>query len=218
MSIPKFLAFVGLKFRSNMVSYCQIWKSSIYRRFNMIKLYLFGWYFLPALSEDIIYSNYFYLNLFLIELPSELSQSINAIDILKNNLDKIDWINSPSNNKHAINILKHLRNDNSYYSPSIYSSPSYDDYEEYDDNETEWIEFQVSCYAMKNELYGLRVPLKRTKDKVNRMFKLDSIDNSFLKSKMDIIREELMMKVCHPLRFERYLNMGYDIAADEYLN
>jgi hypothetical protein len=26
----------------------------------------------------------------------------------------------------------------------------------------------------------------------------------------------LMMKVYHPLRFERYLNMGYDIADDQY--
>jgi hypothetical protein len=35
---------------------------------------------------------------------------------------------------------------------------------------------------------------------------------------MDIIREELMMKVYHPLRFERYINMGYDIADDQYIN
>ena len=34
---------------------------------------------------------------------------------------------------------------------------------------------------------------------------------------MDIIREELMMKIYHPIRFERYINMGYDIADDIYI-
>ena len=34
---------------------------------------------------------------------------------------------------------------------------------------------------------------------------------------MDIIREELMMKIYHPIRFEKYLNMGYDIADDTYI-
>jgi hypothetical protein len=34
---------------------------------------------------------------------------------------------------------------------------------------------------------------------------------------MDIIREELMMEIFHPIRFERYMNMGYDIACDEYI-
>jgi hypothetical protein len=44
------------------------------------------------------------------------------------------------------------------------------------------------------------------------------LDLKFLKQKMDIIREELMMKIYHPLRFERYLNMGYDIADEQYIS
>jgi len=34
---------------------------------------------------------------------------------------------------------------------------------------------------------------------------------------MDIVREELMMTVYHPRRFERYMNMGYNIGCDEYM-
>jgi hypothetical protein len=34
---------------------------------------------------------------------------------------------------------------------------------------------------------------------------------------MDIVREELMINTYHPLRFERYLNMGYDIADGNYI-
>jgi hypothetical protein len=43
------------------------------------------------------------------------------------------------------------------------------------------------------------------------------LDLDFFKKKMDIIREELMMKIYHPLRFKRYMNMGYDIGDDIYI-
>jgi hypothetical protein len=43
------------------------------------------------------------------------------------------------------------------------------------------------------------------------------LDLNFLKQRMDIIREELMMKVYHPIRFERYMKMCYDIADDKYI-
>jgi len=35
---------------------------------------------------------------------------------------------------------------------------------------------------------------------------------------MNIIREELMMKIFHPKRLERFLDMGYDIADDVYID
>jgi hypothetical protein len=38
-----------------------------------------------------------------------------------------------------------------------------------------------------------------------------NINYSFLKERMDIVREELMMKCMHPLRLERWLEMGGDI-------
>jgi hypothetical protein len=43
------------------------------------------------------------------------------------------------------------------------------------------------------------------------------LDLKSIKNRMDIIREELIMKICHPLKFERYLDMGYDIADDNYI-
>jgi hypothetical protein len=36
-------------------------------------------------------------------------------------------------------------------------------------------------------------------------------------SRMNIIKEELIMKVFHPSRFGRYLNMGYDLGDDSYI-
>jgi hypothetical protein len=39
-----------------------------------------------------------------------------------------------------------------------------------------------------------------------------------VKQRMDIIREELMIHIYHPLRFEKYMNIGYDIADDTYID
>ena len=38
-----------------------------------------------------------------------------------------------------------------------------------------------------------------------------------MKTKMDVIREQLMMYIFHPKRFARYLDMGYDMGDDEYI-
>jgi hypothetical protein len=46
------------------------------------------------------------------------------------------------------------------------------------------------------------------------IFELDLL---YFKKNMDLIREELMMKVFHPLRLEKYLNIGYNICSDEYM-
>jgi hypothetical protein len=37
------------------------------------------------------------------------------------------------------------------------------------------------------------------------------IDYKYLKERMDIIREELMMKTWHPTKIKCYLDLGYDI-------
>jgi hypothetical protein len=44
------------------------------------------------------------------------------------------------------------------------------------------------------------------------------IDLTFLKKRMDIFHRELIMFVFHPTRFKKYINIGYDIAADEYIS
>jgi hypothetical protein len=43
------------------------------------------------------------------------------------------------------------------------------------------------------------------------------LDLKIFKKRMDMVREELMMKIFHPLKFKRYMSMGYDIAADQYI-
>jgi hypothetical protein len=48
-------------------------------------------------------------------------------------------------------------------------------------------------------------------------FNIFSIDYNFLKIRMDLIREELMMKIFHPSRFLKQLHSGYDIADDSFI-
>lgn len=40
-----------------------------------------------------------------------------------------------------------------------------------------------------------------------------TINYKILKERMDIIREELMMKCMHPRRLERWIEMGGDIGS-----
>ena len=64
--------------------------------------------------------------------------------------------------------------------------------------------------------------LNQNTDKID-WYALSSNENIFeldylsFKNRMDIIREELIIKIYHPIRFERYLNMGYDIADEQYI-
>ncbi len=63
---------------------------------------------------------------------------------------------------------------------------------------------------------------KKNQDKINLDYfssniNIFEIDLKFLKQRMDVIREELMIKLYHPQRFKKYLTMGYDIADDTYI-
>ncbi len=109
---------------------------------------------------------------------------------MENNLDKINWCNL-SANINAIHILeKNL-------------------------DKIDWNNLSRNINAISI--------LKNNIDKIDwnnlsRNENIFELDLKFLKRKMDIIREELMMKVYHPIRFKSYMDMGYDIADDQYIS
>jgi hypothetical protein len=87
----------------------------------------------------------------------------NAIQLLEENQNKIDW-SYLSENPNMIHIL------------------------EKNINKIDWY-----CFSMNPSIF---------KKVINYLF---------LKERMDIIREELMMTIMHPKRLEKWIEMGGDI-------
>ena len=114
-----------------------------------------------------------------------LSVNPNAINLLLENPDKIDW-NSLSKNSGAIQILEKNLD-------------------------------KVDWYQLSRNPNAIHI-LKKNHDKidwntlsVNSSIFNRSVNYEFLKERMDIIREELMIKCMHPSRLERWIEMGGEI-------
>lgn len=77
-----------------------------------------------------------------------------------------------------------------------------------------------SCLSVNKNAISI---LENNIDKINWEFlssnvNIIELDFKSLKEQLtNSIREELMMKIFHPLQFERYLNMNYNICDDRYL-
>jgi hypothetical protein len=79
---------------------------------------------------------------------------------------------------------------------------------------------KIKWFYLSENINAIHI-LEKNLDKVDWNYLSENknifeLDLQFLKSRMDLIREELMMTIYHPSRFEIYMNMGYDIGADEY--
>ena len=85
----------------------------------------------------------------------------NAIELLEQNLDKVDW-DYLSSNPNAIDILKQNKDKINWYYLSL--NPS-----------------------------------------------IFEVNYEFLKQRIDVFREELMMKAWHPSRIEKWLDSGMDM-------
>jgi hypothetical protein len=114
----------------------------------------------------------------------------NAIHILEKNPDKVDW-NYLSRNLNAIHILeKNL-------------------------GRVDW-----KCLSKNpNAIHILEKNLGRVDWKcLSQNPSIFELDMNFIKSRMDIIREELIQKVLHPNRVMRfYLDYEYNILEDEMI-
>ena len=112
-----------------------------------------------------------------------LSSNPNAIHILETNLDKIDWA-WLSMNPNAIDILK---------------------------NNFDKIDWNYLS-SNPNAIYIL----EKNIDKIHFEYlsqnpNIFELDYNYLKKRMDIIREELVMKSLHPFKIIRWLDSGMDI-------
>jgi prefoldin subunit 5 len=113
-----------------------------------------------------------------------LSRNPNAIHLLEKNLEKIDW--SELSRNHAIHLL------------------------EKNPERIQWRELSRNPNAINL--------LKKNEEKINwewlsrnpSIFK-KSINYKYLYQRMNVIREELMMRCMHPKRLERFLEMGGEI-------
>jgi hypothetical protein len=76
---------------------------------------------------------------------------------------------------------------------------------------------KIDWYSLSGNPNAMRL-LEKNQDKVNwvelsnnpSIFK-KTINYKYLYQRMNIVREELMMKCMHPRRLERFLEMGGDI-------
>ena len=139
-----------------------------------------------------------------------LSCNENAIHLLEKNMDKIDWGNL-SGNPNAIHLLE--KNLNKVSWSVLSGNPNALHILEKNMDKVSWK--YLSC-----NINAIHI-LEKNMDKID-WYKLScnegifELDLNFFKKRMDIIREELMMKLFHPTRFEKYLMTGYDICCDEY--
>jgi hypothetical protein len=117
-----------------------------------------------------------------------LSQNPNAIHILEKNLDKVHW-DELSKNPNAIHILE--KNLDKVSWTGLSQNP----------NAIHLLEKNLD----KVDWYGL-----------SRNTNIFELDHTFLKTRMDVLREDLMKKLFHPTRVMRFWNnYGYDILEDK---
>jgi hypothetical protein len=141
-----------------------------------------------------------------------LSRNINAIQILERNIEKVNWV-TLSCNFNAIHILEKNMDKVNWENLSG------------NDDAIRLIELNLCKINWKNislNTNALHI-LEKNIDKIHwsEIFVnhgIFELDLKFIKTRMDLIREELMMKIFSPKRVDKYLKMDYNICNDEYLD
>jgi hypothetical protein len=141
---------------------------------------------------------------------SGLSINSNAIHLLENNQYKIDW-NALSTNPNAIHLLE--KNMDKINWRRLSYNPNVIHLLEKNMDKINWEGLSRNSNAIHL--------LEKNLDKVDwyllsynlNIFELDLV---FIKTRMDILREDLMKKLFHPTRVMRFWNnYGYDILEDK---
>jgi len=119
-----------------------------------------------------------------------MSKNINAIHLLEKNQDKIDWEHL-SSNPNAIDLLN--QNLDRINWENLSSNPNAIDILEKNKEKIDWKQFSKNPSIFE-------------------------LDYNALKERCNIYKEELMQKVMHPSRIQKYLNLGYDVdEIDNYI-
>jgi hypothetical protein len=118
----------------------------------------------------------------------DISLNSNEIDMLEKNIDKLNWFYL-SANPNAIHLLE-LNQDKINWSMLSQNENAMDLLEKNQDKVNwHWLSSNPSIFVLNYNLF---------------------------RNRMNIIKEELIMKALHPNRFERYLNMGYNMGDDDW--
>jgi hypothetical protein len=117
---------------------------------------------------------------------AELSSNPNAIQLLQKNQDKINW-GCLSSNPNAIHLLEENLDEN-LFSGYLSMNPNAMQLLEKNPDRIYWDWLSLNPSIFKKE-----------------------INYKYLTERMNVIREELMMKCMHPSRLERFLEMGGEI-------
>ena len=137
-------------------------------------------------------------------MPNNIVCINRIIDLLEKNQEKIDW-NSLSQNPNAISILE--KNLDKIYWHRFSINPNAISILEKNQDKINW------TWLSKNP--NAKSLLEKNKDKIDWHYLSMNkgyygLNYKFLKERMDIIREDLMIAVYHPKRLEYYLGLGYD--------
>jgi hypothetical protein len=79
---------------------------------------------------------------------------------------------------------------------------------------------KINWAYLSSNLNGISL-LETNQDKIDWFYlssnpSIFELDYKFLENRIQIYKEELMMSVFRPLRFNKYLKMGYNIGDDTY--
>jgi len=107
----------------------------------------------------------------------------NAIHLLEKNPDKISW-SDLSRNPNAIHLIE--QNMDKIYWGCLCLNPN-------------------AIHLLEQDLYKIYWNF------LSRNPNIFELDYAFLKKRMDILREELMMKAWHPSRVMKWVEDGYDM-------
>ncbi|NBU31514.1 MAG: hypothetical protein EBS41_08475 [Actinobacteria bacterium] len=126
--------------------------------------------------------------------------------IIEKNLDKVDW-ELLSQNKGAIHLLE--KNQDKIDWGYLSSNPNAIGLLERNLDKIDWVQLSKNPNAIHLIKNNLDKPIDF--EYLSGNPSIFELDYGFLKGRMDIIREELMMKAWHPSRVIKWIEEGFDL-------
>jgi hypothetical protein len=167
-----------------------------------------------------------------------LSSNVNAIHLFEANVNRVHW-NIVNQNKNAFSFIKKYphKTDISLFMMNKCNDwcdvPL--DYIEENIDKIDWFYLSANpnaihllelnqdkiCWSMLSNNENAMHLLEKNQDKINSYWLSSNpsifvLNYELLKNRMNIIKEELIKTVLHPNRFERYLEMGYNMGDDNW--
>jgi hypothetical protein len=170
-----------------------------------------------------------------------LSSNINAVHLFEANINRLHW-NNVSQNKNATLFLQKYPHKivlSSFNDPGFWIDVSLNseniNFLEKNQDKIEWSMLSANPNAIRlleknqDKIDWIMLSsnenamdlLEKNQDKISWYFisgnpSIFVLNYDLLRKRMNIIKEELIMKALHPNRFERYLELGYNMGDDSW--